>query len=854
MNSLLDKALNYKVNRRSFLGVTLAATAGLTLAGTGTRLVQISSDRAKALATEEGKWVTAACWHNCGGRCLNKALVKDGVVIRQKTDDTHEDTPNFPQQRACARGHSQRAQIFGADRLKYPMKRKNWEPGGGKKELRGRDEWVRISWDEALNLVAGEIKRIKEKYGNESLMVFGSEIGRTVGLYGGFATVWGSTSFGSWLDTGPRIGLETSDSVNDRMDMRNCQLLVLWGCNPAWSSAGNPTYNYLQVKKAGARIIFIDPFFNDTARIMADEWIPCRPGTDHALALALAYVLLDEDSKTNPLIDWDFLNKCSVGFDREHMPKGADPNENYRDYLLGLLDGIKKTPEWASEICGVSPARIRQLAREIGMTKKVGLICSWAPARTHDQDNWPQAFMALGCMTGHMGQSGRMTGVSTHSRASNFGPALVTAGSSGVPAIANPLSTKVRINHNEHWLACINGKYTAGKNDVRPINIQMIYHGGSSQLNQKPGMTKGIEAHRKVEFVVSQHFSLNTNSKYADIVMPVTTQWERYGSLSSGNREALFWFQQVIEPMFEAKDDIWIAEELAKRLGLDAKQVNPTTPAQQMFNQLAGCKVMMGDGKTMEPLLTITAEDISATGVTGKPQTGRITLKEFREAGVYQVPRRLGDNFGSIYLQDFRLDPKKNPRKTTSGLLEIHSRAKADFVTGCGFSECSPIPRYVKPTEGYEDTYKDFKAKIKGEFPLQLYTIHYPRRSHSVLDNNPWLREAFPQEFIMNPVDAEARGIKMGDVVKISSKHGAVIRPVYLTERMSPGVVTLGEGAWAEIDEETGIDKAGATNTLNGPVPRGQGVGGWNTCVVQVEKYDKPLAPDHTWAPRIPLK
>ena len=103
-------------------------------------------------------------------------LIKDGVVIRQKTDDTHKDSPDFPQQRGCLRGRSQRHQVFNADRLKYTMRRKNWKPGGGKKELRGRDQWVRLSWDEALDIVATETKRIIGKYGNESIMVTGKMI------------------------------------------------------------------------------------------------------------------------------------------------------------------------------------------------------------------------------------------------------------------------------------------------------------------------------------------------------------------------------------------------------------------------------------------------------------------------------------------------------------------------------------------------------------------------------------------------------------------------------------------------------------------------------------------------------
>ena len=90
-------------------------------------------------------------------------------------------------------------------------------------------------------------------------------------------------------------------------------------------------------------------------------------------------------------------------------------------------------------------------------------------------------------------------------------------------------------------------------------------------------------------------------------------------------------------------------------------------------------------------------------------------------------------------------------------------------------------------------------------------------------------------------------------IVKISSRHGKVIRPVFVTERILPGVVTLGEGAWADVDEATGIDRAGATNTLDGPIATGQGHQGWNSCNVQVEKYEGSLPPDAQWPQRIPL-
>ncbi len=869
--NFLTKTLNDTVlTRRSFLKWSAVLGGTAVLAGgvnTGLKVAEA------AAPTSEEKWISAACWGNCGGRCVNYALVKDGVVIRQKTDDSHPDSPEYPQQRGCIRGRSQRHQVFGADRLKYPMKRKNWEPGGGKRELRGRDEWVRISWDEALDSIASEIKRIKETYGNAAIMKGGYSNSYTKGFseptkmlwnYGGLIEPWGITSAGSWQNAGMFAnGSGSYIYTNDRFDLANAQLIVMWGLNSAWSRAGSPNYFLLQAKKAGAKFIYIDPFYNPSAQILADEWIPVRPATDPALALGMAYTLITEDDPaTNPLIDWDFLNKNTVGFDRDHMPEGADPKENFKDYVLGTYDGQPKTPEWASEICGVPPATIRKLVREIASTKKVALQSGPSSARVHNSDSWPHLFMTLGWMMGHVGQSGRMTGVG---RDIVNGDDLIEIGDTGLPSVSNPLGKAgsnlpkdgegvIRLNYAESWRAIMTGKYTHGKGDIRDIDVRMIYHDSSAQLNQRCGMTEGIEAHRKVEFVVAQHFSLSTQAKYADIVLPITTQWERDGLLFV-EREYAILASQVTEPLFEAKHDRWVAEELAKRLGVDATEIWPISEKQMLFNQIAGSKVINQAGNDFETLVTITADDIAEWGVDGTPQTGRITLKEFQEKGIYQVKVAPNDQYSYIAFKDFREDPVAHPVGTPSGKFEIHCQTYADYIDKIGFTTIRPIPTYNPPIEGYEETFSSWDTQTKGDFPLQLYTIHYLRRSHSAYDNIQVLREAFPQEFFMNPLDAAARGIKQGDTVLITSRHGKVLRPVSITERMMPGVTTLGEGAWADIDENTGIDLAGATNTLSGQIPTGQGYQGWNSENVQVEKWNgAPLEPDKNWPQRIPIQ
>lgn len=855
--------------RRSFLKWGAALGGAAVAAGSvpcGFNALEASAEQAEV----SKQWIPAACWSDCGSKGFNKVLVVDGVAVRGGTDGTIEDSPDHPQLRSCARGRALRDRLLGPDRLKYPMKRKNWEPGGGKKELRGRDEWIRISWDEALDIVASEIKRIVDAYGNTSIYGGGiyCEVERTLNLYGGFVADWASCSSGTWTVTGPAIGLpvgrgNTGEDTNDHVDLRNSQLIVLWGYNPAWSRAGVPSYNLLQCKIAGAKFMCVDPFFNPTAvamEVATDDWIPCRPATDHALALGMMHTLLTEDDpETNPLVKWDFLERYTVGFDKDHMPEGADPKENFQDYLLGTYDGQPKSAEWAADICGVHPDRIRSFAREIATTPRVAIIMSPAPARVNNADSFPQAMVTLGAMTGHFGTPGNMVNSDTGHAWLCEGPELVKGGTwigrpsnfPGTEPIKNPIAD-VKINRNEVWDAILTGKYTRGKDDVGDINIQMIYVGKAARLNQIPGTVKGIEAFRKVEFVIAQDQFLTSHAQYADVVLPITSMWERYGTLTPSFRERITWSSQVVEPLFEAKDDIWVARELAVRLGVDPDRVQPISQKQDIFNQVAAATVIKEDGSDYEPLVTITEEDIKEFDVEGKPQVGRIGIKEFKEKGIYHVPRTEGDKFGHIFLEDFIRDPEANPLKTESGKLEIHCRKLAEAIEKVGFSTIEPIPVYVKPTEGYEDTFSDWDNKIKGDFPLQLFSLHVLRRAHSSFDNSPWLREAFPNPLYMNPLDAKERSLSEGDTILIQSRHGKVLRTVNVTENIRPGVVALGQGQWLDWDDELGLDRAGCLNVLNGAIPTGEGHQGWNSCNVQVEKWQgEPLKPDYQWPQRI---
>jgi anaerobic dimethyl sulfoxide reductase subunit A len=613
---------------------------------------------------------------------------------------------------------------------------------------------------------------------------------------------------------------------------------------------GSATYNYLQAKKAGARFITIDPLYTDSANVFGAEWVPVRPGTDHALALGIMHTLLEEDDPIiNPLIKWDFLNKYTVGFDAEHMPAGVDKKENFKDYLLGTYDKQPKTAEWASEICGVNASTIRYLAREIGGTERVALLTGWAPARTNNGEGWVQAFSTLGMMTGHMGSSGNMTGVSCWEYAGNNGPALLTSGAGGLPEIPNPITNV--INENQIFDAVLKGKYLQKGEGERKVNIQFIYHGFNAVLQTRSNIMRGIDAHRKVEFIVTNAYALTTTAKYSDIVLPVTTEWEREGTVTAGNREILIAWSKIVEPLYEAKSDQEIAKLLIKKLGKNPEEIYPINEKQQFFNQLAGSTVVKENGKDFEPLCTITAKDIQEWGVKGTPQQGRIGLQEFLDAGIYQVPRKKGDNLGFIAYKDFIDDPVKNPVSSESGKFEIYCKAMNE-ASKKAFTEIAPIPKYEPRTEGYESTFSDWKKKKKGKYPFQVFNPHYLRRSHSTFDNVPQLREAWPNPVYLSRADADEKGIKTGDTVMLSNEYGKTLRPALVVETLMPGTIALPHGSWVDLDEKDKVDRAGADNMLVGFVPTGLGTSGYNTARCNLEKWDgKPLEEDYKWDQRI---
>lgn len=611
------------------------------------------------------------------------------------------------------------------------MKRKHWEPlTGGDKSLRGRDEWERISWDEALDYVAAELKNAKEKYGNKSIlyMTGGTEglLGGLLNAFGGYTSQAGCQSDGTFqYFAGGMFGLTYSD-LNDRYDIPNSDYLIMWGSHPARCAFGNPSYYAKHFRKAGVKFVFVGPDYNASAGFTDAEWIPVRPGGDTALMLGIAHSMITRD-EGGSLIDWDFLNRCTVGFDADHMPADAKTDENFKDYVLGKYDGIEKTAEWASEICGTPAEMIHHLADIMGCKNNCYISINGAPARAKGAENFPQICMAVSAMGGHFGKPGNASGLDHNYSMFNKGPNLVQLGTpmaapyQGAGAV-NPV--KDVIPWSELWNAILTGKcYDVGVQPAaihepieRDVDIHVLLSEWKNVLQTQMNTNQGIEAFRKVDFVCCQAYYMKTEANYSDIVLPICTRWEYRTSTfydTMIDKENIFARQKAFEPMFESKTDMEIAEALAERLGINYREIMPYSDEQIWMNSMLGATVMKEDGSGYETLFTITQEDLDKYGVEGTPQEGRVPLSDYLSSGVYRVKRSEGDAYTYIALKDFREDPEGHPIKTTkSGKLEIYCQAKADaFAMMKGNIErlvdVSPLPKYLEQHEGYTDTFED---------------------------------------------------------------------------------------------------------------------------------------------------
>ncbi|QUH21588.1 molybdopterin-dependent oxidoreductase [Alkaliphilus sp. B6464] len=751
----------------------------VVLGGCGNEGLEEDTATDSIINVDEGiEIIPTAGTNNCGGRCVIKAHVKDGVVVRLSTDDEPDD-PKSPQVRACVRGRSYRKTVFHPDRLKYPMKRV------GK---RGEGEFERITWEEAIDIIASETKRIKEEYGPASRFVhYASGVSATIrgntlcqrllALDGGHLGYYNSYSTACTAQATPYT-YGTSSTGNTPDDWVNSKLIILWGHNPAESIFGTTLYHLRRAKEAGVKIIVVDPRYSDTAIAFADEWVPILPGTDNAVMDAMAYVMITEN-----LHDEDFLNKYTVGFDGEHMPEGIDGKESYKSYVLGEADGIPKTPEWAEKISKTPAETIIKLAREYATTKPAALIQGWGPQRNAHGEQIVRGATVLATMTGNVGINGGWA-----SGAGNAGRQSIPS----VPIPENPFPGKIPVFL---WTdAIVRGTEMGAKDGVTgvdklPSNIKLIYNlAGNTLLNQHSDCNKTAEILKdesKVEFIVVSDIFMTPSAKFADILLPANSMFERNNITTPWNSgDFVVYANKVVDPPFECKFEYEWLIEVADRLGIREE----FTEGKETIEDW--CKWIVEGIKNNHPEFP--------------------SYEEFKARGIYKWTY----DEPLVAFKAQIEDPENNPFPTPSGKIEIFSKRLYDMKNP---AEIPAVPKYISSWEGPEDP-------LTKKYPLQCIGHHTKRRCHSTHDNNPWAEEVEAQSIWINTQDAEARGIQNGQMVKVFNDRGVVILPAKVTTRIMPGVTSMPQGAWYDPDKD-GIDRRGNINTLTShkPTPLAKG-------------------------------
>lgn len=569
-------------------------------------------------------------------------------------------------------------------------------------------------------------------------------------------------------------------------------------------SGGGETYQISEWRRRNnVRTIFIDPRYSDSMLGKEDEWLPIRPGTDAALVEAIAYVLIGEN-----LVDQAFLDTYCVGYDEKTLPASAPENSSYKAYIQGQgQDGIAKTPAWAAGITGIPADRIVKLAREIGTAKPAFIAQGWSLQRQANGEQSARAVCMLPILTGNIGLPGTNLGEE---------PGTYAYPVPKLPMPANKVKAKIPcflwtdgITRGKEMTSLTDGVRGAEKLD-QPIKFVWNYS-SNTLINQHSDIRathKILQDESLCEFILVFENHMTPSARYADILLPDITNFEGSDIISNGYAVGEvggpIFLSPAVKPLFECKSAWDVCTLLARHLGVEQQYT---------------------EGKSFEQWLLQTYAKMRETD-PDLPED----LATARKMGM--IKRRAPASRGAG-LSKFRADPVENPLKTPSGKIEIYSERLAQIARTWKLPEgdvISPLPQYVATWDSYED------VETRKSFPLQLYGRHPKGRVHSTYHNIDVLRAAVTDAVWLNPIDADARGVKDGDMVRVVSKRGETRIQAKVTPRIMPGVASMEQGIWFKLDAK-GRETEGCVNALTSlrPSPLAKG-NPQHTNLVQIEK------------------
>jgi len=734
--------------------------------------------------------------------------------------------------------------IYGPDRIQYPLKRVDWSPENRNTQNRGKSKYVRITWDEAIQTIASEIKRIHDEYGPYGVLLQSDGHGEAKGIamrHGSLDRVlrWAGDytklvrnpdSWEGWHWGAKHVwGMEGNGKMADHTNvwtdaLRNTELILNWagdGQTTPWGGGNIQMCSTLHywLKDVGIEMIYIDPGLNFAGNVHASKWIPVIPNRDDALFLGINYVWMTEGT-----YDEDFVRNANycVGFDK------------WEAYVLGDEDGIPKTPEWAAPRCGVPEWTIKALARRWAsrVTSQAG--GNYGSGYRGPYSTEPARMMIYSLAMQGLGNPG-VHQLSYIEVGGNGLPgpriaghlSFAGGGATPIPGAPRPaqhfwkpmysqaiLDSPITYYNIARTRLDQFVKYTYPMEAEGGTKIHMIWMSSCCNTVCLQNGFRLTEAFRdpSIEFMCAQHMTMEDDVLYCDIVLPTTRMGENndiFVESSSGTLNVLLW-EKRCALIGEAKTDFECAALIAKELEKYGDQFA------NLYAKFSSGAVD-GAARDWDELVVARYESL-------QPEVkAMISLEGLKEQECFVVPSDPDwEDFGVGGLTKLRADPAANPLTSQTGKIEFECQDLKDNFPDD--RERPPVAAYITGGPGWTHDESLWGERCKT-YPFLLVTNHPRWREHAQTTSSAWMHEIptcrvrGPDGYMYEPIwihptDAAAKGIVTGDIVKMYNQRGIVLGGAYVTQRIMPGAVWQDHGSAIDEIARGQIDRGGSNNMI----------------------------------------
>ena len=681
------------------------------------------------------KTVFSACPHDCPDTCAMLTTVRDGRAVEVRGNPDHP----FTQGGLCVKVNDYENRVYSENRVLSPLRRTG---------AKGDAEFQPITWDDALQEISSRWQEIIRRDGPSAIMPY-SYLG-TEGILNGLnvgdaffnklgATVAERTFCDSaaitsfFMTCGPTAAVDPESFVHSKY-------IILWAINTISNNLHHWPF-IAEAQRRGAKVVVIDPVATRTAK-QADWHLAIQPGTDAALALAMINVIIEED-----LVDHDYVAKYTVGYDE----------------LKERASGF--TPDRVAAITGISGADIRVLAREFATTQPSVIRMGVAIERNASGGN---AVRAMACLPGLVGSWRHCGGGILHMPIWAFPMKWDDLSRPDWIPEGTPVINQWRL-----------GPALLGELDHK-INSLFVYNSNPAVVApEQDKILRGL-AREDLFTVVSEHFITDT-ARYADIVLPSTTQLEQFDLMFSWGHLYLTLNEAAVEPLGEAVPNTELFRRLAGAMGFD----DPFW-------------------KRSDEQMAVDALDWSSPVLEG------IDLAGLRQTGFARLKVGSPDDFvphreGNFPTPSGKLEFKSSMAEVGNMVLPLFRQGYAAMQSG---EALDPLPNYIPRNES-----PDTNPALAARYPLSMVSP----KSHAFLNSSfgnlrTQIRHSGEQMVMIHPADAGQRGILDGGEVRVFNDRGAFHAVARVTDDARQGVVVAPMGYWAK-----GSRNGYTVNAINPP-------------------------------------